>query len=85
MLWAPVVGGAVYKPPDVIVPVVALPPATPSTDQVTALFFNPCIVVWNCSVADGSMVEAEGEIVKTKTLTAAFAAADELATLAVIV
>jgi hypothetical protein len=31
------------------------------------------------------MVETEGEIVKTKTLTAAFAAADELTMLAVIV
>jgi hypothetical protein len=40
--------GAVYKPLGEIVPVVALPPATPPADHVTALFDVPLTIAWNC-------------------------------------
>jgi hypothetical protein len=47
----PAVLGAVYSPTVETVPVVALPPATPSTDHVTAVFVLPVTVAWNCCVA----------------------------------
>ena len=40
--------GAVYRPLGEIVPVLALPPATPPTNQVTLLFDVPVTVAWNC-------------------------------------
>jgi hypothetical protein len=42
--------GAVYKPPDVIVPNVALPPTTLFTAQVTVVFNVPVTVAVNCWV-----------------------------------
>ena len=42
------VAGAVYKPPVVIVPTVLLPPATPSTDQLTPGLLVPVTVALNC-------------------------------------
>src|SRR5262245_24851227 len=41
---APTVDGGVYCPPTVMVPTVALPPATPSTDQVTLPLPGPVAV-----------------------------------------
>jgi hypothetical protein len=50
-LWLPATAGAVYTPDALIVPVVAFPPATPSTDHVTAVFVVFCTVAVNCAVA----------------------------------
>jgi hypothetical protein len=41
IVWAPVEIGAVYRPLAVIVPTDALPPAFPSTDQVTPVLVTP--------------------------------------------
>jgi hypothetical protein len=43
--------GAVYIPAPVMVPDAALPPATESTDQVTAVLLVPCTVAVNCCCA----------------------------------
>ncbi|MDE3137522.1 MAG: hypothetical protein KGL59_13175 [Acidobacteriota bacterium] len=40
--------GAVYSPPDVIVPTVVFPPATPFTLHVTLVFDDPLTVALNC-------------------------------------
>ena len=60
-LCVPFVAGAVYKPEGVIVPTVLLPPPTPSTVQVTAVFevFNTVAV--NCCVPLGASVTELGE------------------------
>ena len=50
-VWLPVCAGAVYKPAALIVPVVAFPPATPSTDHVTAVFVLLATLAVNCVVA----------------------------------
>jgi len=50
-VWLPVCAGAVYKPAALIVPAMAFPPATPSTDQVTAVFVLFATVAVNCAVA----------------------------------
>ncbi len=50
MVWEPGDAGAVYSPLEVIVPTVVLPPATPSTDQVTAELLGIELVALNCSV-----------------------------------
>jgi hypothetical protein len=42
--------GAVYRPVPLIVPAVALPPTTPSTDHVTAVLPVPVTVAVNCVV-----------------------------------
>jgi hypothetical protein len=46
-VWVPVTFGGMYRPPVVIVPKVAEPPVTPSTDQVTLplLAVNCCVRV----------------------------------------
>ena len=49
--------GAVYSPVALMVPTVALPPATPFTCQVTAVFVVPETVAVNWSVAPGLTVE----------------------------
>ena len=55
--------GAVYAPEVVIVPLVELPPATPFTCQVTAVFVDPLTVAWKASgwptttVADVGVIE----------------------------
>jgi hypothetical protein len=36
-VWLPTTAGAVYRPEELIVPVVEFPPATVSTDHVTAV------------------------------------------------
>jgi hypothetical protein len=46
----PVWPGAVYKPMALIVPAVAFPPWTPSTDHVTAVFVVPVTVAVNAVV-----------------------------------
>jgi hypothetical protein len=55
--------GAAYKPADVMVPVVLLPPLTPSTAQVTAELWTPLIEAWNCAVWPGVADACFGEIV----------------------
>jgi hypothetical protein len=49
-LWFPACAGAVYSPDALIVPAAALPPAAPSTDQLTAVFVVFCTVAVNCAV-----------------------------------
>ena len=39
-----------YNPDPLTVPVVAFPPATPSTDQFTPMFVVPFTVAVNCAV-----------------------------------
>jgi len=60
---AVVVVGAVYKPEVEIVPVCALPPATPFTCQVTPVSVVPVTAAWNCCVPPAATVAEVGEIV----------------------
>jgi hypothetical protein len=53
----------------VIIPLVELPPATPSTDHVTASFDNPTSDALKVNVPAGATVEDGGEIEKVKTET----------------
>jgi len=53
--------GAVYKPEELIVPVVALPPVTPSTCQVTELFEEPVTVALNDCDAPARTFAVPGE------------------------
>jgi hypothetical protein len=61
----------VYIPLALIVPVAAFPPATPSTDHVTAVLLNPVIVALNCCVPDGATVAEVGDATMVKTVTGA--------------
>ncbi len=63
--------GAVYNPPAEIVPVAALPPATPFTLQFTAAELAPVTVAVNCTVAPSITVAFCGEMV-TITLGGVF-------------
>ena len=45
-----ILSGAVYRPPSVIVPLVALPPFTPHTDQITVELGNPVTFAEYCTV-----------------------------------
>ena len=58
--------GAVYSPAVEIVPVVALPPVTLLTCQVTAVFAEPLMVALNCRVVPVCTLAEVGEI---ETLT----------------
>jgi hypothetical protein len=62
------VAGAVYRPPTVTVPTVALPPATPFTVHVTAVLAVPVTVAVNCCDAPVTKVALVGT---NDTLTAA--------------
>ena|SRR5260221_547147 len=53
--------GAVYKPEELIVPVVALPPVTPFTCQVTELFEEPVTVALNDCDAPARTFAVPGE------------------------
>ena len=55
--------GAVYKPALVIVPTVELPPATPLTLQLTAVFDVPVTVAVNCCVLPSNTLELEDDTV----------------------
>ena len=55
--------GAVYKPDEVTVPVVVLPPATPFTDHVVPVLLVPETVAVNCCLAPTCKVAEVGEIV----------------------
>ena len=58
------VAGAVYSPPDVIVPTVALPPVTPLTCQVTEVSVALATVAVNCCVPEPACrVTVAGETV----------------------
>lgn len=54
------VAGAVYRPDALIVPVVALPPATPFTDQLTAVCVVPVTVAEKNCVAPARTFAALG-------------------------
>ena len=58
--------GAVYRPPIVIVPAVALPPVTLLTLQVTIVFDVPVTEAVNCCVFPKSTVELDDD---TDTVT----------------
>src|SRR5262245_42220999 len=47
-VWVPDVEGGVYKPEVEMVPIVELPPTTPSTSHVTPVFVVPETVAVNC-------------------------------------
>jgi hypothetical protein len=76
-VWLPVCAGAVYRPVAMIVPVVEFPPATPSTDQVTAGFVLFATVAVNCVVAPTTTF-AEDWFRDTLTAGAGPGALDEL-------
>jgi len=52
----------VYKPDDEIVPVVLLPPVTPSTAQVTLELATPLMEAWNCMLCPGVTEACPGKI-----------------------
>lgn len=52
--------GAVYNPPEVMVPAAALPPGVPFTCQVTPVFVVPVTVAMNCVLAPGLSVAVAG-------------------------
>lgn len=52
--------GAVYNPPEVMVPAAALPPGVPFTCQVTLVFVVPVTVAMNCVLAPGLTVTVAG-------------------------
>lgn len=54
--------GAVYKPPDEMVPAVELPPDTPLTLQVTAEDVAPVTVALNCCVPPRVICAEDGVI-----------------------
>src|SRR3954470_16547540 len=56
----PAVSGPVYRPALLIVPICALPPAIPSTLQVTDVFVAFVTVALNCCVLPAEMVAALG-------------------------
>jgi hypothetical protein len=57
------IAGAVYTPDELIVPVAALPSATPFTCQVTAVFDDPATVALNDFVAPARTFALAGETV----------------------
>jgi hypothetical protein len=67
-----------------MVPVVAFPPGTLSTDQSKVELPDPGMLAVNCWVVEGSTVATLGEIVKFITVIAALALPVALATLAAI-
>jgi hypothetical protein len=60
--------GAVYKPLGEIVPVVALPPATPPANHVTFLFDTPVTIAWNCCDWLRAMLTCVGSRVMATTV-----------------
>jgi hypothetical protein len=60
-----IVAGAVYRPPDEIVPLVELPPAAPFTCQLTFEFVVPETIAVNCCVALAARTTLPGETVTT--------------------
>ena len=55
--------GAVYKPVVLTVPMIASPPVSPFTLQVTEVLVDPVTVAVNCCVAPPAMLAVVGEIV----------------------
>jgi len=55
--------GAVYKPFASMVPIIASPPFSPLTCQVTAVFVEPVTVALNCCVAPPATLAVVGEMV----------------------
>jgi hypothetical protein len=55
--------GAVYKPLEFIVPIVASPPFSPFTAQVTEVLLFPVTVAVNCWVPPPAMLAVAGETV----------------------
>jgi hypothetical protein len=82
IVCAPACDGAVYMPVALIVPLVAFPPATPSTDHVTPVLVMPLIVAVNCCVPDCATVAPVGATTNENTVTAAVALSAPLVVLA---
>jgi hypothetical protein len=55
--------GAVYRPPEVIVPTVEFPPATPATSQFTAVFVVPVTVALKGTVCPTTTDVALGDTI----------------------
>ena len=60
-----------------MVPTVELPPATPFTDQVTAVLVVPVTVAVNCTLVPAGVVESVGA-----TVTVAFTGGGVMVTIA---
>jgi hypothetical protein len=73
---SPIAFGAVYRPLALIVPTEVLPPAVPSTDQVTPVVATPWMFALNCCDPPGANRVPAGEIERLRTVTAAAAAPD---------
>jgi hypothetical protein len=86
IVWVSAVVGGIYKPPEEIVPTLAFPPCTPSTDQLTAVFESETVAVNCCPCpVDPSSVAEMGEIaVPVITVTEAFALLVVCATLVAV-
>src|SRR5205823_15116809 len=70
--------GAVYRPVELTIPVIELPPITPSTNQFTAVFVVPVTVALNCwdCPACKLLVVGEIEIATVGAVTVTTALAD---------
>ena len=68
--------GAVYSPPEEIVPKVELPPLMPPTSQLTFVLEAPVTVAMNCCVCPKSKFTLAGE---TDTVTPEFSVTGTLA------
>ncbi len=85
IVWLPSDAGAVYDPLALIVPTLLLPPAIPSTDQVTAVLDKSVTVALNCCVCPVSSVDVPGETATPfTTVTEAFAMLEVCAVLAAL-
>src|ERR671923_1004148 len=69
--------GAVYRPELEIVPIVALPPLTPFTCQVTAVLLVFCTIAVNCWVPPAATVAEVGEMVTLTVVAAVIVACAE--------
>jgi hypothetical protein len=68
--------GTVYRPLVEMVPTVVLPPVTPSTDHVTAVFVVPVTVAVNCCVEFIARLTEVGLILTATVVTVTEALAD---------
>jgi len=61
-VWLPAAEGAVYRPLAEMVPALLLPPATPSTDQLTVVLLLLLTVAENCTAPPAATVAEAGEM-----------------------
>jgi hypothetical protein len=69
IVWLPIISGEVYNPLDEIVPTLVLPPAIPSTLQLTVWLLLPVIVALNCRVPLSGMEVVTGVISTAGSMT----------------